>query len=153
MSYMSTIYDPKKHSIYTPINTTKYLGKEKPICRSTWEYDLCRFFDLNSKILSWLSEPIGISYFDSSTAKNRKYYPDFLVKVNNNNKTSIFLVEVKPYKQICAPKMTKRKNKVKFLNEQKTFQTNVSKWKAAKSFCIKKGWQFIVLTEKEIYGR
>jgi hypothetical protein len=43
--------------------------------------------------------------------------------------------------------MTKR-----FISEAKTFSVNMAKWDAAKQVCDKKGWEFRLLTEKEIYG-
>lgn len=154
MSYMSKVFDPNKHTIYTPVNPEKYLGKDRIVCRSSYETDICRFFDRNPKILSWVSEPLFIEYFDTSSGKKRKYFPDFLVKIKNEDNTStVFLVEIKPYGQTQAPKFNKRKTKVRFINEQKTFQTNMSKWKAAQNFCYKKGWKFLIITEKELYGR
>lgn len=153
MSYMSKNFDPKKHSIYKPINPEKYLGKDQIVCRSTWEHDICRFFDLNPKIVSWISEPSHIEYFDAGSGKKRRYFPDFLVKYKSGDKDNIALVEIKPFKETQPPKFSTRKNKVKYLNEQKVFATNISKWKAAKTFCMRKGWKFLILTEKEIYGR
>jgi hypothetical protein len=32
----------------------------------------------------------------------------------------------------------------------KTYGVNEAKWKAAKSFCADRGWNFIIMTEKEL---
>ena len=153
MSWMSTQYNPDKHSLYIPKNPEKYLGKGQIVTRSSWEMDTCRFLDLNDKVLSWASEPGEIQYFDTGSGKKRRYFPDYLVKIKNGDNVTTYLVEVKPFVQTQPPKFTKRKNKINYLNEQKTFATNISKWKAAKAFCIKRGWKFLIITERELYGR
>jgi hypothetical protein len=36
------------------------------------------------------------------------------------------------------------------LYEQKTYVVNVAKWKAAKQWADKKGYKFLIVTEKEL---
>jgi len=53
--------------------------------------------------------------------KERRYYPDFLLKVNNKkNDVIVWLVEVKPYKECKPPINSKKKSKKTLLYEQKT---------------------------------
>jgi len=139
---------------YTPINKNKYKGKGLIQCRSKWEHDFCRFCDYNENVIAWASEPLQIPYFDVITNKKRQYFPDFLIKVINKDGDPVtWLVEVKPYKEINQPKPRKTKNKERLLQEKKTWYTNLSKWKAASVYCKKKGWNFKLITEKELYGK
>jgi hypothetical protein len=48
--------------------------------------------------------------------------------------------------------MTK-KGEQRMLEETQTYATNISKWEAAKEFCRRQGWDFMILTEHEIYGQ
>ena len=62
-----------------------------------------------------------------------------------------YLIEIKPAEQTHLPKQQKRQTK--HYNERvMTFAVNDQKWKSAKEFCDKKGWTFMVLTEKELFG-
>ena len=59
------------------------------------------------------------------------------------------VVEIKPYKQTQEPK--KKKSTRNMLMESLTFSINKAKWAAAKTFCEKYDWEFIILTEKELF--
>ena len=37
------------------------------------------------------------------------------------------------------------------MQECTTYVVNDAKWKAAKEFCRVKGWEFVILTEKELF--
>jgi hypothetical protein len=59
------------------------------------------------------------------------------------------MIEVKPQKQSVEP--TKRSRVTKqYITEVMTYGINQAKWKAAQEYCLDKGWQFKVLTEKEL---
>ena len=60
------------------------------------------------------------------------------------------MIEVKPYKQSVPPVITPRKRKQTILEEQTTFLVNQAKWSAARQYCEKRGWKFIVITEREL---
>lgn len=62
------------------------------------------------------------------------------------------MLEVKPKAQTIEPKPQKRKTK-RYITEVTTWATNKSKWKSAEEFCADRGWQFLVLTEHEIFGK
>ena len=150
MSYMSGIYDPNKHKIYTPINKHKYKGIANPVCRSSWEYDFCRLLDSDNNVLEWSSEAVQIPYMING--KRHRYFPDFsaVLKLKNGGIKKI-IYEIKPYTQTQPPKTGKNKARKTILNERKTFQKNIAKWKAAQRYCNKLGYEFKIITEKQLY--
>lgn len=80
------------------------------------------------------------------------YLPDFIVeKKNKEGIVETLVVEIKPHKQTQKPKDGKRKSKRSLLNENITYAINTNKWKAAKDFCDKHSWKFMLLTEKELF--
>ena len=38
------------------------------------------------------------------------------------------------------------------LSEALTYSINTAKWNAAKEFCAKHDWEFVILTEKELFN-
>jgi hypothetical protein len=75
--------------------------------------------------------------------------PDFIVKVKRKDGTVMtHVIEVKPEYQTKQP-VRKRKTQ-KFINEYITYTINQSKWKAATEFCKDRGWEFRILTEKNL---
>lgn len=151
MNSAKRTFDPKKHTIYTPINEEKYVDKDPIICKSSWETHFCKWCDSNPNIVKWSSETLQIPYYDMSKKKQRRYYPDFIMAVKDiNNKIQTYVVEIKPYKETIPP-VRRGKKETSFLYEFYTWQTNVSKWKAADLFCRKKGLIFKIITEKDLF--
>ena len=72
-----------------------------------------------------------------------------MFKDNKGDKKK-FLIEIKPSKQVAKPEPSTRKKKSTILYEQTTWITNQAKWEAAKRWADKKGYSFIILTEKEL---
>ena len=140
--------------LFTPKNPEKYAGDPKNIVyRSSWELTLMRRFDLDPNITSWASEEFCIPYNDRATGKLRRYFPDFVIKRRDKDgKIQVIVIEVKPHAQSVPPEKGNKTGK-RYLAECKTFATNYSKWEYAVRFCAQKGWKFVVLTEREIYGR
>ena len=138
-------------SRYKLTNKSKYLGNpQNIICRSLWERRVCKYLDNNKNVIRWGSEEISIPYYSPVDKKWHKYYPDFIVEKKNSNGTvETLVIEVKPLKQTKPPKKPKRKSR-NYINECFTYEINKSKWNAAESMCVKKGWKFIILTEKDI---
>jgi len=138
-------------SKYKPLNRSKYLGNpDNIICRSLWERRVCKYLDNNKNILRWGSEEISIPYYSPADKRWHKYYPDFLIeKKNPNNSTQTLVIEVKPEKQTRPPKPPKRKSR-NYIRECLTYEINKSKWKAAEKLCKERGWEFIILTERNI---
>lgn len=136
---------------YNPKYPQKYVGKlDNIIYRSGLELKLFRWADNNQNVLEWNSEEIAIPYFDSVQNKNRKYFIDAYVKIQEGNITKKYLIEVKPYKQTQEPKATRNKKKSNLLYEQVTWRNNCDKWAKAKEFAKKHGMDFIIITEKEL---
>lgn len=151
MSYMQK-QEGKNTDRYYVVNKEK-TDKEYYVCRSTWEQKFFKWLDHNKNILKWSSEPLAVPYFDPVTNKDRRYYPDVLTKVKTkDNKEKVYLIEIKPYKETVLPKKTKNKTNKTMLYEQKTWLTNTHKWKSAIRFCKKRGWEFKIITEKDLFG-
>jgi hypothetical protein len=137
--------------LYTPKNLEKYIGDINQIVyRSSWELRIFRWCDSSENILEWSSEPFPIKYFDHSTNKMRRYFPDLFVKIRNKQGIiTNYLLEVKPEKQTKPPKPRSRKTKT-YLNEMTTYQKNISKWTQAEEFCKQNNMIFKLVTEKEL---
>ena len=124
----------------------KYKGdSNNVIYRSSWEYNFMKWCDLTPSIQEWGSEEIIIPYISPVDGKRHRYFPDFYVKIANRK----YLVEVKPMKQTKEPKTQKRVTK-KYISEVTTWAVNKAKWKAAEEFCLDQGWEFKIITEKEL---
>jgi len=69
---------------FTPQNPGKYIGETSNIVyRSMWERRCMKYFDVNPSVIAWASEEVVIPYYDTTTKKVRRYFPDFLIKVKN----------------------------------------------------------------------
>lgn len=141
-----------KPRLFTPIHPEKYVGDAKNIiARSQLERRFMKIFDENPNVISWGSEEMHIKYFSKIDKKERRYFPDFVVKVKNKvGQTRVFMIEIKPYAQTVQPKLNDQKNQKRFLAEMKTWQINQDKWQAAENFCKEKGIGFYVCTENEL---
>jgi hypothetical protein len=139
---------------YQPKNPEKYRGDASQIVyRSSWELRVMRYFDLHPDILEWNSEGLVVPYLSPIDNRIHRYFVDFWIKKRDiNGKVTCAAIEVKPYKETRPPE---RKTKVtrRFLQEAQTFAINTAKWSAAEEFCKDRGWSFIIMTEKEIYGQ
>lgn len=110
-------------------------------------------FDTNPNIITWASEEVCIPYISPVDNKVHKYFPDFLVELKNRKgEIETLLIEVKPSKQTVEPKKPKNGKMTRsYLTEVKSYAVNSAKWEAAKKACEKMGWEFKILTEKEIF--
>jgi len=135
---------------FTLIHPEKYKGNPHNIIyRSIWERNCMRTFDSSSNVLAWASEESFIPYVSPVDQKVHKYFPDFLVKVLDKNKQEKkYMIEVKPYKFTQPPKITKRKTK-SYYNAVERYAINLSKWEAAKNWCIAHDYIFKLMTETE----
>ena len=136
---------------YQPNNPLKYKGNFKNIIyRSLWEKKFMRYCDSNQNILEWGSEEYIIPYRSPLDNKIHRYFPDFYIKVNEKNGyIKKYLIEIKPKRQCVDPKVQKNKTRG-YLYEVYEYARNQAKWKAAKSFCADRLWEFKVLTEDEL---
>lgn len=125
-------------------NPSKYAGNiDNVTFRSLWERNVMIWLDENPNVVEWGSEEIHFHYEHPITGKSAKYYPDFIVKMNDG---LMRVIEVKPQKEVDKPKEPKRKTKT-YINEVSTWLVNQEKWKIAKHFCSKANISFEVWTE------
>jgi hypothetical protein len=137
---------------YTPANKEKYKGDSNNIIyRSSWEFRFMRYCDSNPNIIEWGSEEFFINYFDPTTNKVRRYFPDFFVKLKNKSgEIKKYIIEVKPKKQTIEPTKTPKRKTKNWINEILTYEKNKSKWKAATEFCKDNLMEFKIITEDEL---
>lgn len=136
---------------FVPKNPEKYKGTVPVIYRSSWEHKFMRFCDISENIINWGSESLVIQYFDPVTNKTRRYFTDFIIKMRDGNGQLVTkVIEIKPYKQTIPPVTKNRKNRMAVLKEQQMYATNQAKWEAASHICKQKGWEFVILTEKDL---
>ena len=137
-----------RQGIFTPKNLDKFIGS-KAVYRSGLELKFFRFCDDNPNVLEWGSENIIVPYISPLDNRAHRYYVDNYIAIKEGSEVVKYLVEIKPSKQ-TKPPTTKYRKRQHLIYEQKQYVINQAKWKAAKEFCKKKGFTFIILTEKEL---
>lgn len=151
MSFIKSRKKGKKQEIFVPRNPEKYKGSYPILIRSSWERMFSQWLDANPLVLEWSSESLTIPYYDPLKRKTRRYYPDFFIKVlNNNNKAVSYVVEVKPEHELYPPKKG-NKSKKTIMWQEATYVTNQAKWKAAENYCKKMGHHFKIITENQLF--
>jgi len=136
---------------FNPKNPKKYNGDSNNIIyRSSWEFRVMKYLDENPNIIWWSSEELIIPYKSPVDQRIHRYFPDFVAKTRTRDgKVVTYVLEVKPLKQTQKPTVRKRKTQT-YINEMVTYAINQEKWRAADIFCKEHGWQFKVLTEKDL---
>ena len=129
----------------------KYKGDPtKVIYRSLWELKFMKYCDSNINILEWGSEEMYVWYRSPVDNRPHRYFPDFYIKAKESNgQIKKYIIEVKPKKQTAPPVKPKRQTKG-YLREAFEYARNQAKWKAANEWCLDRGFEFKVLTEKEL---
>ena len=131
---------------YRPTFPRKYKGDyHNIIYRSSWEYKFLVWCDWSSSVTEWGSEEIVIPYISPADGRRHRYFPDFYVKIGRKK----YMVEVKPLRQTKQPKKQKKQTKA-YITEVVTYAINQAKWEAAKEYCKDRGWEFMLITEKEL---
>ena len=138
---------------FHPQNPQKYKGNVNNIIyRSSWELKFMQWCDRNENILEYGSEEFWIPYISPVDNRVHRYFPDFIIKVKENSgNTKNYVVEVKPQRQTVPPKQKSRVTK-SYLYEAQTYAVNQAKWKAAEEWCADRLLNFMVITEKELFG-
>lgn len=136
---------------YSPQFPKKYKGNPCEIYyRSSWEKKFMTYCDLNENIIEWQSEEKSIPYRSPIDNKIHRYFPDFLIKVKETDDSiKKYMVEIKPQKQTVPPPKPKRQTK-RYISEVYEYAKNQSKWEAAKEWCADHGYEFKVITEKQL---
>lgn len=136
---------------FKPKHPEKYKGDPTNIIyRSGWELKFMLKIDSYRDVVSWSSEELVIRYRSPIDGRIHRYFPDFKVTTidkDGNLKTTVF--EIKPASQCKPPKKQSTITK-RYITEVKTWGVNDAKWKAAREYCKDRGWEFAILTEKEL---
>ena len=143
-----------KQGFFSPRNPKKYIGDPTNIVyRSGWEKRVMESADTNPNIKRWSSEEIVIPYKSPVDNRYHRYFVDFYVEaLRSDGETVKMLLEVKPKAQTLEPAPAKRKTK-RYITEVVTYGINQAKWKAAEEYCKDKGWQFMLITEDQLFRK
>ena len=132
--------------IYDQEEINKKIFGPRPIYyRSSYELKYCRSLDLNPYVLQWGSEVIGIPYVMNEIKNGEKiikrhtYYPDFVVIMKTGK---VYIIEIKPFNQTPT-----RQHQIDL---DPTMRKNATKWRAAMNYCKQKGYEFKIVTEKQL---
>jgi hypothetical protein len=139
---------------FTPRNPKKYAGNTSNIIyRSLWERKVMVMLDERDDVLEWSSEELDIPYRSPLDKRIHRYYPDFHYKHKKPDGAIGFrMIEVKPLVQ-TKPPVKKTKTTKKYIREVTTYLVNKAKWDAAEAYCADKGWEFIKITEEELFPK
>jgi len=108
---------------------------------------MCRL-DKDPNVVEWSSEETIIPYISPLDGDYHRYFVDFQFK---NKMGKMYLVEIKPEKQIKPPTIPKSKRLTKtYKRDMEIWSVNNAKWSAARDFCEDRNWKFELLTEKEL---
>lgn len=142
---------PSYKGKFQPKNPKKYKGDpDNIIWRSTWELRAFKFMDERPEVIEWQSEEVIVPYFDPSTGKYRRYFPDIVARIRSpDGTTKTVMMEIKPLKETKEPKVQSKKTR-KYIKEVTTWATNQAKWKSAEEYCKDRGWSFSLITEKQL---
>jgi hypothetical protein len=132
---------------FIPIFPEKYTGDPTNIImRSSWETRFASWCDKNPSVLKWSSEETVIPYRCPTDNRIHRYFVDFKITVNTGK---TYIVEVKPAAQTQPPIYPGRQTQ-RYITESLTFIKNKAKWEAAIEFSRDRGWEFKIITEKEL---
>jgi hypothetical protein len=138
-----------KQGYFAPKNPQKYIGKEKPVYRSGWELKFFRFCDDNINVVEWASEAVIIPYVSPIDRKVHRYYTDGIIAIKEKDGIKKYIVDIKPSSQ-TKPPVRCRKRHSTMVYETARYAQNQAKWAAAKEWCKKHGYEFLLLTEGEL---
>ena len=144
------MHSPTHKGFFNPLNDNKYRGSRPIVYRSGLELNFFRWCDRNDRVLQWGSESVVIPYLSPKDGKMHKYFVDNVLILRTENGNKKFLVEIKPEKQTTPPSQSSRKSRKNLLYEQITWAVNSCKWEAASNWCKKNGFEFVILTEKDL---
>lgn len=142
---------PFKQGYYKPLFPLKYCGKMPIIYRSSWEYRVCKFLDESSSVIRWSSECMKIPYYSMLDEKQHEYFPDFYFEYKAGDTVRKIVVEVKPKKDLTAPKKPKNETPKSIANYKRAAETyikNMEKSRACKAYCDKHGMEYKFVTEE-----
>jgi hypothetical protein len=135
---------------FIPKNPQKYMGDPSNIIyRSSYEVKFMIWCDRRESVLQWGSEELVVPYVSPLDNQIHRYFVDFIMKVKTREGVKTYMIEVKPYRFTQEPVIPKRKSK-NFLTEVKQWGVNQAKWNAAKKYAEERGWEFMLITERDL---
>lgn len=149
--------------LFTPNNKDKVVklnSKGGLYYRSGLEQKMMIYLDNNEKIINWGAEHLKIPYTKTEWSSdkqeylvtNHTYYPDFYYELKRSDGTiSKVVAEVKPYSETVEPKISSNPTAKQIKNAEysiKMYNKNLSKWTYMIEYCQRKGFEFIIITEK-----
>lgn len=140
-----------KQGFFKPRNPKKYKGNPGNIVyRSHWEFMFMHYCDTHPDIIEWQSEELVILYRSPIDGQCHRYFPDFkIVAKDKLGKSRTMIIEIKPKCETVPPTKPEKPTR-RYINEVATYAVNVNKWDAAREYCKNRGWDFRILTEKEL---
>jgi hypothetical protein len=158
--YHQGLYVPKNKDKVIKLNSQGGL-----FYRSGLEQKMMIYLDNNEKIVFWGSENIKVPYTKTewlSEAQEYKtsehtYYPDFYYEMKREDGSITKVVaEVKPYSETVEPVLKQNPTAKQLKNFEyslKMYNKNLSKWSYMIDYCQRKGFEFIIITEKLLGGK
>ena len=133
-------------------NPDKYKGNHMLIeYRSSWEKNFMNYLDTRQEIEWWQSEEKAIWYFDPVSKRKRRYFPDFIIHFKRSDGIMVTeVIEIKPYRQTQTPNPNPKRKTQAWFKEWCTFATNKAKWDAAMEWSENRGYNFRIITEKDV---
>ena len=137
---------------YRPRHPKKYKGDPTNIVyRSLWEKKFMNYCDITESVNEWQSEEFWIPYRSPLDNRVHRYFPDFLIKYQDNNgRRRIMVVEIKPKKETKMPVTNPKKRTKSWAYSVRTYAVNQSKWKAAREYCRDRDYEFKIMTEDDL---
>jgi hypothetical protein len=145
-----TLKSGYKQGYYKLYNPNKYIGPGPIIYRSSWEKKFCHWCDHNTEVISWVSEPFSIKYFNILDKKFHEYFPDFYLKMNRDGIIEEYVVEIKPKAQLQKPEIPKRKTTKSVANFKSAYETyvrNLCKTDALRKAAEQRKFKVMLITE------
>lgn len=154
-----------KQGLFTPKNKEKLIKANSyggVFYRSGLEHRMMIYLDSNESIKVWGAENLRIPYektewnsvTESLQTTTHTYYPDFYYElIRSDGSISKVVAEVKPYSETIEPKLPERATAKQLKNFEyalKMWNKNLSKWKYMIDYCQRKGFEFIIITEKNL---
>ncbi len=137
---------------YYPRHPNKYKGNPTNIVyRSLWERKFMNYCDITESIDEWASEEFWIPYRSPVDNRIHRYFPDFFVKYKDKKgKIRCLVIEVKPKRETKMPPQNPKKRTKSWAYSVKKWAVNDAKWKAARSFCADRKYEFKIMTEDDL---
>lgn len=132
---------------FLPHNPEKYVGKYPITLRSNWEREYATYLDQTEDVLEWAWESQPIPYRDPLADRQSIYIPDAIVTFKDaRGQLKRWMVEIKPAHEALHEQVGNDRDAAAYVKNQ-------AKWAAAAAWCQRRGIEFKVFTEQELFGQ